>query len=156
MAAYLIPYIVLVKAPLNLIIDGINKVIEGFNSLSVSIPEFEVFGQKVGGAHIGVPQIPKIPKLAKGGLAYGPTLAMVGDNRGASVDPEVVSPLSKLQDMIGGNNQPMVEILLLILDAIKNGDKQTVIQLNGTELGRATVSAINDITRRQGRSPLTT
>ncbi|MGS7052280.1 hypothetical protein, partial [Legionella pneumophila] len=102
------------------------------------------------------PQIPKIPKLAKGGLAYGPTLAMVGDNRGASVDPEVVSPLSKLQDMIGGNNQPMVEILLLILDAIRNGDKQTVIQLNGTELGRATVSAINDITRRTGRSPLTT
>ncbi|MFS0858337.1 hypothetical protein [Paenibacillus taichungensis] len=146
----------LVKAPLNLIIDGINKVIEGFNSLSVSIPEFEVFGQKVGGGNIGVPQIPKIPKLAKGGLAYGPTLAMVGDNRGASVDPEVVSPLSKLQDMIGGNNQPMVEILLLILDAIRNGDKQTVIQLNGTELGRATVAAINDITRRTGRSPLTT
>lgn len=146
----------LVKAPLNLIIDGINKVIEGFNSLSVSIPEFEVFGQKVGGGSIGVPQIPKIPKLAKGGLAYGPTLAMVGDNRGASVDPEVVSPLSKLQDMISGNNQPMVEVLLLILDALRNNDKQTVIQLNGTELGRAAVSAINDITRRTGRSPLTT
>lgn len=146
----------LVKAPLNLIIDGINKVIEGFNSLSVSIPEFEVFGNKVGGGSIGLPKIPKIPKLAKGGLAYGPTLAMVGDNRGASVDPEVVSPLSKLQDMISGNNQPMVEVLLLILDAIRNGDKQTVIQLNGTELGRATVAAINDITRRTGRSPLTT
>lgn len=146
----------LVKAPLNLIIDGINKVIEGFNSLSVSIPEFEVFGNKVGGGSIGLPNIPKIPKLAKGGLAYGPTLAMVGDNRGASVDPEVVSPLSKLQNIISGNNQPMVEVLLLILDAIRNGDKQTVIQLNGTELGRAAVSAINDITRRTGRSPLTT
>ncbi|MEK4276474.1 phage tail protein [Paenibacillus sp. FSL R7-0026] len=146
----------LVKAPLNLIIDGINKVIGGFNSLSVSIPEFEIFGNKVGGGSVGLPNLPKIPKLAKGGLAYGPTLAMVGDNRGASVDPEVVSPLSKLQDMISGNNQPMVEVLLLILDALRNNDKQTVIQLNGTELGRAAVSAINDITRRQGRSPLTT
>jgi hypothetical protein len=45
----------------------------------------------------------RAPKLAKGGLAYGPTMAMVGDNPGANVDPEVISPLSKLKDMIGGN-----------------------------------------------------
>lgn len=44
-----------------------------------------------------------VPALAEGGLAYGPTLAMVGDNRGANVDPEVVAPLSKLKDMLGGN-----------------------------------------------------
>ena len=44
-----------------------------------------------------------VPALAEGGLAYGPTLAMVGDNRGANIDPEVVAPLSKLKDMIGGN-----------------------------------------------------
>jgi len=41
-------------------------------------------------------------KLAKGGLAYGPTLATVGDNIGASYDPEVVSPLSKLREYMGG------------------------------------------------------
>jgi hypothetical protein len=45
-----------------------------------------------------------IPALAEGGLAYGPTLAMVGDNKGANVDPEVVAPLSKLKDMLGGNS----------------------------------------------------
>ena len=44
-----------------------------------------------------------IPALAEGGLAYGPTLAMVGDNRGANVDPEIIAPLSKLKDLIGGN-----------------------------------------------------
>jgi hypothetical protein len=43
----------------------------------------------------------KAPKLAKGGLAYGPTMAMVGDNRGASVDPEVIAPLSKLEKIMG-------------------------------------------------------
>ena len=42
------------------------------------------------------------PALAQGGLAFGPTLAMVGDNQGAGVDPEVIAPLSKLQDMMGG------------------------------------------------------
>ena len=43
-----------------------------------------------------------IPALAQGGLAYGPTMAMVGDNRNAAIDPEVVAPLSKLKDMMGG------------------------------------------------------
>lgn len=41
-------------------------------------------------------------KLATGGLAYGPTLAVVGDNPGASSDPEVVAPLSKLRSYMGG------------------------------------------------------
>jgi hypothetical protein len=44
------------------------------------------------------------PKLAKGGLAYGPTLAVVGDNPGASANPEVIAPLDKLQQMMGGGN----------------------------------------------------
>lgn len=48
-----------------------------------------------------------VPKLAKGGLAYGPTYAMVGDNPNSSVDPEVIAPLSKLQAMlpVGGSSQ---------------------------------------------------
>lgn len=43
-----------------------------------------------------------LPKLAQGGLAYGPTIAVVGDNPGAANDPEVVAPLSKLRDYMGG------------------------------------------------------
>ena len=40
--------------------------------------------------------------LAKGGLAFGETLAVVGDNQNASFDPEVIAPLSKLEKMMGG------------------------------------------------------
>ena len=47
-------------------------------------------------------------KLATGGLAYGPTLAVVGDNPGASSDPEVVAPLSKLRNYIGGQKLELV------------------------------------------------
>lgn len=47
-------------------------------------------------------------KLAKGGLAYGPTLAVVGDNPNAMSDPEVVAPLSKLRSMIGGQQLELV------------------------------------------------
>jgi tape measure domain-containing protein len=41
------------------------------------------------------------PALAQGGLATGPTMALVGDNRNARVDPEVIAPLSKLKSMMG-------------------------------------------------------
>ena len=41
------------------------------------------------------------PKLAEGGLAFGPTMATVGDNRNVRVDPEVIAPLSKLKSMMG-------------------------------------------------------
>lgn len=47
-------------------------------------------------------------KLATGGLAYGPTLAVVGDNPGATSDPEVVAPLSKLRNYIGGQKLELV------------------------------------------------
>lgn len=43
--------------------------------------------------------------LAQGGLAYGPTLAMVGDNMNAASDPEVIAPLSKLRDYAGIGSQ---------------------------------------------------
>lgn len=49
-----------------------------------------------------------IPALAEGGLAFGPSLALVGDNRGASADPEVIAPLSKLQGMMGGGQNVVV------------------------------------------------
>ncbi|BFH13534.1 hypothetical protein WJ0W_004082 [Paenibacillus melissococcoides] len=135
------------KGAINLLIDAINFFVRQANKLSFDIPEF------LGGGTFGI-TIPEIPKLAKGGLAYGPTLAMVGDNRGAAVDPEVVSPLSKLQDMIGANNQPVVEALYLILEALKSNDKQTVLQIGETEFGRLAVKSINSAQRQAGRTLL--
>lgn len=43
------------------------------------------------------------PALATGGLAFGPTLATVGDNPNARVNPEVIAPLDKLKSMMGGD-----------------------------------------------------
>jgi len=52
----------------------------------------------------------KAPKLAQGGLAYGPTYAMVGDNPNARVDPEVIAPLSKLKSMVAEGGTSNVAI----------------------------------------------
>lgn len=41
-----------------------------------------------------------VPKLASGGLAFGTTYAMVGDNPNSSIDPEVIAPLSKLKALL--------------------------------------------------------
>lgn len=41
-----------------------------------------------------------IPMLAEGGVASGPTLAMVGEYAGASGNPEVIAPLDKLRSLI--------------------------------------------------------
>ena len=50
----------------------------------------------------------QVPALASGGLAYSPTLAVVGDNRGAASDPEVIAPLSKLRQYMGAPSLELV------------------------------------------------
>ncbi len=85
----------LAKVPLNYVIDKINNMIRGINN--IKIPDWV---PSIGGKSIN---IPLIPKLAKGGLAFGETLAMVGDNPNARLDPEVIAPLSKLEKMIKFN-----------------------------------------------------
>lgn len=41
--------------------------------------------------------------FAAGGIVSGPTAALVGEYTGARTNPEVIAPLSKLQNMLGGN-----------------------------------------------------
>ena len=41
-----------------------------------------------------------IPALADGGIASGPTLALVGEYAGAKGNPEIIAPLDKLRSMI--------------------------------------------------------
>jgi len=48
----------------------------------------------------------QVPALAGGGLAYGKTYALVGDNANAGVDPEVIAPLSRLQQMLPAAGAP--------------------------------------------------
>ena len=51
----------------------------------------------IGGKHVGL-NIPKIPTLATGGIATGPTLAEIGEGG----EPEAVVPLTKLSNMLNG------------------------------------------------------
>lgn len=138
----------LVKIPLNLIITAINRVIDGLNKLSISVPDWV---PEYGGKSFGI-NIPKIPKLAKGGLAFAPTLAMVGDNRNASIDPEVIAPLSKLKGLLGDqDNKEVVSVLQSILRAIREQDTDGLNSLSKSDLGRMASNGINKINRRSGK-----
>lgn len=111
----------------NLIIDGINTLWTGIYSAVVGIVNSlggiagavgDLFGQDW---HFSMPaEPPLIPRLAHGGLATAPTLALVGDNAGASTgDPEVIAPLSKLNGMIGQAGGYDTTLLTQILDYMK-------------------------------------
>jgi hypothetical protein len=53
-----------------------------------------------GGSSLG---IGGLTPFANGGIVSGPTAALVGEYSGARTNPEVIAPLSKLQNMMGGN-----------------------------------------------------
>lgn len=83
------------KGYVNIWVNIINALIDKLNSIKVNVPEWV---PKFGGQTIGF-SIPKVPALAQGGIATGPTLAMIGEGN----ESEAVLPLSKLKNLMGGN-----------------------------------------------------
>ena len=80
-----------IKTGVNTIIGAINNVIRGFNNFQITIPAVKVKGfTVVPGFSMSLPQIPEIPRLAKGGIVTRPTLAMLGES-----GPEAVVPLGR-------------------------------------------------------------
>ena len=49
-----------------------------------------------------IASLARIPKFANGAIVYGPTVGLMGEYPGASGNPEVIAPLSKLQGLLGG------------------------------------------------------
>lgn len=81
------------RGSLNGAIGLINSAIGGINSL-------------ISGANripgVSIPNVPFIPYLADGGIATGPTLAMVGEGR----EDEAILPLSRLEQMLDTAQAP--------------------------------------------------
>lgn len=97
------------KGVINVVIDVINAIIAGINKLHWDVPDWVPV---IGGSEFGF-NIPKIPKLARGGIVDSPTYAMVGE-----AGAEAVMPLErntgwidqladKLAEKIGGGSGDM-------------------------------------------------
>lgn len=152
-----------IKGVINLIIDGINMLWTGIYTVVKGIVDAiggvagaigDLFGQDW---HFSMPENPPlIPKLAKGGLAYAPALAMVGDNRNVGTDPEVIAPLSKLKDIIGEGGD-MTEVVLLlreILEFLKGLNLIAKGEVDGKTLYRLIVQLNKENTYRTGVNAL--
>jgi hypothetical protein len=79
---------------LNLLLGGIG--LKGFGAGSGGFKK--ILGGMGGGGALG-----GLIPFANGGIVSGPTPALVGEYTGARTNPEVIAPLSKLQNMMGGN-----------------------------------------------------
>lgn len=138
-----------VKAPLNLIIDAINKVISGLNRLSIDIPDW-VPG--IGGRSWGI-NIPKIPKLARGGIVTSPTIAMIGEQ-----GPEAVVPLENT----GFVNAIASAVGTAVMSAVQfanNSENQQgdiILQIDGTTLARVLNPYMTKENKRIGSTMITT
>lgn len=134
------------KAIVNAIITGINKVVaipfNGINWALNKIRNISIFGLKPFD-WIYTISVPQIPRLAKGGITNGATLAEIGE-----AGREMVLPLES-------NTQWMD----LLADKINQRQGRSIptkliLQVNGRTLGETTIENINEITKQTGTLPL--
>lgn len=156
-----------IKGIINIIIDALNTVWSAIYGVLKSIVDGvgdfvgmigDWFGKDWG---FSMPdEVPRIPRLAKGGLVTAPTLAIVGDNKNAKNDPEVVSPLSKLQGMIDNGSSEDTEILRQILMYLKmlyefyengGGDVSILAELDGDVVFKDMIKRDKAYNRRHGK-----
>lgn len=88
----------------NAIRNAVNAILGRIRS--ISLPSVEIAGKKIGGGH----PFAGIPMLADGGIAYGRTLAEIGEYSGARANPEVIAPLDKLKQLIGPTGNVEVHV----------------------------------------------
>lgn len=108
------------KAPINLIIKAVNKLINGLNTIQIKIPDWSPISP---GATFGF-NIPNIPLLARGGVISRPTQAIIGE-----AGTEAVVPLE--------NNLEWLDMLADKLSSkISSSGGSYIIQLDGRTIQR--------------------
>jgi phage-related protein len=94
-----------VETAVGLVKTAINLIIRGWNSISFDIPDFKIGPIGFDGFTLG---LTKIPELAEGGIATGPQLAIVGDNKSGK---EAIVPLERASEFgFGGGDGAGVTI----------------------------------------------
>lgn len=111
-----------VKFVFNKVIDKINDFINSLNS---------GLGFSFFGIDIDPPDLPNIPRLARGGIVSQPTTALIGES-----GPEAVIPLSRAGGNLGQTN----------INVTVNAGMGT----NGTDVGRDVVEVLRQFQRRNG------
>ena len=134
------------KTIVNAIITGINKVValpfKGINWALNKIKNIEILGLKPFD-WIDTISVPQIPKLAKGGITNGATLAEIGE-----AGREMVLPLE--------SNTQWMDLLAEKINQRQGRSIPTklILQVNGRTFGETAIENINEITKQTGVLPL--
>ena len=162
-------FVSIAKAPINLIIglinglvsaivSGVNAVIRNINKLSWKVPDWVPL---IGGSNFGFNlktfTAPRIPYLADGGVAYNPTLAMIGEYSGASNNPEIVSPQSLLQQIISSGNDELIDVMVQlgrqVIGAIE--DKELAVSIGDDAIANSAARGNRRYYKQTGRPLIT-
>ena len=123
-----------VKGAINAVLKTATNIINGFiKAINVAISVINA----IPGVSINKLSLLDVPKLARGGIVDGATLAMIGEN-----GKEAVMPLE--------NNTGWIDMLADRLAARQSAPSKIVLALDGRELGWATINSMNDITKQTG------
>lgn len=144
----------IVKVPVNAIIGlvngmiqaigkAVNAVIDAANKLHWDIPNWVPgIGGKSFGFNFSRINIPQIPYLAQGTVVpanYGEFLAVLGDNKR---EPEIVSPESTIENAV---------MRAMQRSGMQGGDLHIHVDVDGREIGRIAVRAVDLNNARRGR-----
>jgi len=141
----------IVKGSVNSVIDTINKFIDQVNNLEIKIPKVKVGGIEVGGGTIGMPNIPRIPKLERGGIVNGKT--NMGNYVAGEAGAEMIVPLenTSFTDKIASALGTAVMTAMTLSNGNGKGGN-TVINIDGREVARALQSHTANESKRLGSS----
>lgn len=137
------------KGAVNAVIDGLNWMIGGLNSISFDMPDWDWLPDSVQGSSFGI-NIPEIPKLAQGAVIppNSEFLAILGDQkRGTNVE----APLDTI-------TQAVMQALVAYGGAGGNGNQKVSVTipvtLNGRVITQMVIDNINDLIKCNGKSPI--
>lgn len=140
-----------IKGAINVVLSFINFFIKKLNNIKIVIPQVDIpLVGKVGGLTLGLPPIPEIPYLAKGGIVASPTLAMIGEQgREAVVPLENTSFVDTIASAIGSAVLNAMQFAQPQQAASgKSGD--IIIQIDSDKLARVMLPAIEREKARTG------
>ena len=132
----------------NGVVDGINTVIRAMNKLKFDIPDWVPgMGGKTFGFNIGTIGNVSLPRLAKGGVLYDTTIAMMGEYSGAKSNPEIVSP----QDIMYETTRRAFEDAMFSSNNGNGQDIYLTLKVGDEEMAQVVIDKLGNIVRNTGR-----
>lgn len=145
----------LLEGAVNLMIRALNWLISQMNKIKFSVPKWipEIGGKSFG---INIPKLPeaKIPRLAQGAVIppNREFMAVLGDqSHGNNLELPEGLLRQVVREEAGGGNAELVQLLRLILGAVKDGH---IIMVDGTVFGRTAIRTINSVNTAAGKQLL--